>query len=168
MRPSGNTPYDQRTAWVREDEQRTAELLKGLSDRFTEFVRIELDQLAGNAHVQLAKVAHISRTTDSGGVVPSIGTLSEADHRRFARMALEESRKSVAEDDGRVHPRVGVVVVKCGKLLAVAHRGEIASGKHAEFVALEEKLADVSLAGATMHMSRAQREIIHKFRVQSD
>lgn len=151
MHPSGNTPYDERTAWVREDEQRTAELLDGLSDRFTQFVSIELDRLAGNAHVQLAKRGGLSRNAGTAQSSAGIGNLSEADNRHFARTAIGESRKSVAEDDGRVHPRVGTVVVKDGKVLAVAHRGEIASGNHAEFVALEKKLADVSLAGATVY-----------------
>jgi pyrimidine deaminase RibD-like protein len=66
-------------------------------------------------------------------------------------MAIDEAWKSVAEDDGRAHPRVGPVVVKDGKVLAVAHRGEMASGNHAEFVALEKKLAEVPLAGATVY-----------------
>jgi pyrimidine deaminase RibD-like protein len=35
--------------------------------------------------------------------------------------------------------------------VAVAHRGEIALGNHAEFVALEKKLTEVSLAGATVY-----------------
>ena len=55
MRPSGNTPYSELTAWAREDEHRTSELLDGLSKRFTDFAEIELDRLAGSAHVQMAK-----------------------------------------------------------------------------------------------------------------
>jgi hypothetical protein len=151
MRPSGNTPYDGPTAWVREDEQLTAKLLDGLSDRFKDFLRIELDRLAGNAHVQLAKAGRLSGNTQSVQSAAGIGRLSEAENRRFARMAIDEARKSVAEDEGRAHPRVGAVVVKDGKVLAVAHRGEMASGNHAEFVALEKKLTEVSLAGATVY-----------------
>jgi hypothetical protein len=58
MHPAGNTPYDDGTAWVRENEEYTKRLLDGLSDRFTEFVTIGLDELAGNAHLQLAKIGY--------------------------------------------------------------------------------------------------------------
>jgi pyrimidine deaminase RibD-like protein len=71
------------------------------------------------------------------------------DDRHFARLAIEEARRSVAEDD-RPHPRVGAVVVKDGKVLAKAHRGEKPKS-HAEYVALEEKLSDETIAGATVY-----------------
>ena len=70
--------------------------------------------------------------------------------REFMERAVEEARKSIAEDD-RAHPKVGVVVVKDGKELAVAYRGELAKGDHAEFTALEKKLKDVEIAGATVY-----------------
>lgn len=73
----------------------------------------------------------------------------EQDDRTYARLAIEEAWKSAPEDK-RVHPKVGVVVVKDGKVLASAHRGEIPEG-HAEYIALEKKLAEVSLAGATVY-----------------
>jgi len=73
----------------------------------------------------------------------------EPDDRKFARLAIEEARKSVPED-GRVHPKVGVVVVKDGCVLASAHRGEIPQC-HAEYIVLEKKLADVLLSGATVY-----------------
>jgi pyrimidine deaminase RibD-like protein len=73
----------------------------------------------------------------------------EMDDRKFSRLAIEEARKSVPEDD-RVHPKVGVVVVKDGRILATAHRGEFPQC-HAEYVALEKKLADVPLAGSTVY-----------------
>lgn len=76
-------------------------------------------------------------------------TSGESDDRRFARLAIEEARRSVPEDK-RVHPRVGVVVVKDGRVLATAHRGEFPQC-HGEFIALEKKLADVSLAGSTVY-----------------
>jgi pyrimidine deaminase RibD-like protein len=76
-------------------------------------------------------------------------TSGESDDRRFARLAIEEARKSVPEDE-RVHPKVGVVVVKDGRVLATAHRGEFPQC-HGEFIALEKKLADISLAGSTVY-----------------
>ncbi len=69
--------------------------------------------------------------------------------RRFARLAIDEARKSVPEDE-RVHPKVGVVVVKDGRVLATAHRGEVPQC-HGEYIALEKKLAEVSLAGSTVY-----------------
>ena len=71
--------------------------------------------------------------------------------RKFMEKAIEEARKSQAEEDNRVHPRVGVVIVKDGKELAVAHRGEQEEGEHAEFTAMEKKLADTEIAGATVY-----------------
>jgi len=76
-------------------------------------------------------------------------TSAESDDRRYARLAIEEARKSVPEDK-RIHPRVGVVVVKDGRVLATAHRGEFPQC-HGEFIALVKKLADVSLAGSTVY-----------------
>jgi pyrimidine deaminase RibD-like protein len=64
-------------------------------------------------------------------------------------MAIAEAKRSVAEDD-RPHPKVGAVVVKDGKVLAKAHRGENPKS-HAEYVALEEKLSNETLAGATVY-----------------
>ena len=71
------------------------------------------------------------------------------DDRHFELMAIEEARKSIPED-GRPHPRVGVVIVKEGKVLAKAHRGE-SPKSHAEYVALEQKLSGETLAGAAVY-----------------
>lgn len=83
-------------------------------------------------------------------VRPGLSSSPAEDDRKFARMAIDEARKSVPEDDKRAHPLVGAVVVRDGVVLASAHRGEIA-GNHAEFVALEKKLRDSAVAGATVH-----------------
>ena len=71
------------------------------------------------------------------------------DDRHFALLAIEEARKSVAEDQ-RPHPKVGAVIVKNGKVLSKAHRGEKPKS-HAEYVALEDKLPDDLVAGATVY-----------------
>jgi pyrimidine deaminase RibD-like protein len=70
-------------------------------------------------------------------------------HRVFEVLAIQEAQHSVAEDE-RPHPRVGAVVVKDGKVVSQAHRGEIPKG-HAEFIALEGKLADDLVAGSTVY-----------------
>ena len=67
----------------------------------------------------------------------------------FMRIAIAESEKSIPEDS-RPHPKVGVVVVKDGKIIAQAHRGEVLKA-HAEFIALEEKLQETIVAGATVY-----------------
>jgi pyrimidine deaminase RibD-like protein len=70
--------------------------------------------------------------------------------RQFMELAIEEAKKSMGEDD-RDHPKVGAVVVKDGTVLATAFRGELGKGEHAEYTALEKKLTDATLAGATVY-----------------
>lgn len=82
-------------------------------------------------------------------VIPPVRSQSVAAGNNFARMAVEEARKSIAEDD-RPHPKVGCVVVKDGRVLAKAHRGEF-EANHAEYAALEKKLKDETLAGCTVY-----------------
>jgi pyrimidine deaminase RibD-like protein len=72
-----------------------------------------------------------------------------SDDLRFARLAVEQAKKSVAEDE-QPRPLVGAVVVRDGQVLATAHRGEVA-GRHAEYTALEQKLRNTSLVGATVY-----------------
>jgi pyrimidine deaminase RibD-like protein len=71
------------------------------------------------------------------------------DDRYFALLAIEEAKKSIAEDD-RPHPKVGAVIVKDGKILAKAHRGENLRS-HAEYIALEVKIPNETVAGATVY-----------------
>jgi pyrimidine deaminase RibD-like protein len=109
--------------------------------------------LEGHARPTERLLSQYESGNRSGFALPPPSTVSvgsgETDDRRFARLAIEEARKSVPEDE-RVHPKVGVLVVKDGRVLATAHRGEIPQC-HAEYVALEKKLADVSLAGSTVY-----------------
>lgn len=72
---------------------------------------------------------------------------SELEHMR---LAIHEARRSRFEDD-RPHPYVGVVVVRDGEVLASACRGDRALGDHAEFGALEKKLASERVAGCTVY-----------------
>ena len=51
--------------------------------------------------------------------------------------AVAQARKCVGEDT-RARPKVGVIVVKDGKVLAEAYRGEHGPGEHAEYTALEK------------------------------
>lgn len=62
-----------------------------------------------------------------------------AEDLTFMRLAIKESRESVQEP-GRADPspRVGVVIVKEGDVIAQAHRNE--RGEHGEYVALQKHL----------------------------
>jgi pyrimidine deaminase RibD-like protein len=66
----------------------------------------------------------------------------------FCRLAVDQARQSILEDDGK--PMVGAVVAKDGTVLATAYRGEIPNN-HAEYIALEQKLPDAILAGASVY-----------------
>jgi len=64
MQPSGNSPFNISTAWEREDEAKTGELLQGLSKRFIEFLDIHLGRIVGNAHVEMAKTPNLIAADD--------------------------------------------------------------------------------------------------------
>lgn len=60
------------------------------------------------------------------------------------QMAIDLAKQSRAEDD-RHHPKVGAIIIKDGKFLGSAFRGELGSGDHAEYTLFEKKLKDVEL-----------------------
>jgi hypothetical protein len=71
MQPAGNTSYKAATAWAREDEPRTQQLLDGRSRRFVEFLEIALDKLAGDAHVQVAQTREYTQVQRQRGPTES-------------------------------------------------------------------------------------------------
>jgi pyrimidine deaminase RibD-like protein len=73
--------------------------------------------------------------------------------RTFCEQAIILARKSVAEDS-RLHPHVGVVIVKDGEVLARGYRGETGAGDHGEYCAIKNFNADVDnadLRGCTVY-----------------
>jgi len=70
---------------------------------------------------------------------------------KIMELVIEVAKKSKPESDGRTHPKVGVVVVKNGKVLATSCRGELCAGEHAEYTVLERKLKDVDLIGSILY-----------------
>ena len=54
-------------------------------------------------------------------------------------LAVELSTKCISERSGRLHPKVGAVVVKNGQVVVSAYRNEMGHGDHAEYIALERK-----------------------------
>src|SRR4051812_25514351 len=75
--------------------------------------------------------------------------VANKDDRRFMVMAIDLARKCKSEP-GKVSPKVGAVIVRNGKAMGRAFRGEQAQGEHAEFTLLEQKLRGGTLAGSTL------------------
>jgi pyrimidine deaminase RibD-like protein len=125
-------------------------LPSGLSEEY-EVDNVEVNHgLRGRgAHINLT-VRKLRRGISAATRQGTPQEVETSDDRKFAQLAIEVSRKSISEVDGRPHPKVGAVVVKDGQVLSAAHRGE-AAGNHAEFIALEKKLLDVAVAGATVY-----------------
>lgn len=80
---------------------------------------------------------------------------NNVDMAKFCSAAIEQARKSRAEDD-RTHPLVGAVLVDTGACegqgevwpngkQGAAFRGELSLGEHAEYTLLERKLAQEQL-----------------------
>lgn len=70
--------------------------------------------------------------------------------RECMELAIKLALKCEPEDD-RIHPKVGVVVVKSGKIVSMAYRGETGGGDHGEYAALDKKFPDSLLAGSTVY-----------------
>lgn len=74
--------------------------------------------------------------------------------RPFCQQAVELAKKSVAENDGELHPYVGAVIVKDGKVISTGYRGETGEGRHAEFCALKklnDDVDNVNLSGCIVY-----------------
>lgn len=70
---------------------------------------------------------------------------------KIMELAIEVGKKSRPESDDRIHPKVGVVIVKNEKILAMGCRGELCAGEHAEYTVLERKLKDRDLTGSILY-----------------
>jgi pyrimidine deaminase RibD-like protein len=102
----------------------------------------DLEALARRDVRQLALTRSLGRGHKGAGVTEQ--------ERTFIQQAILAAQKCVSEL-GRHSPKVGAVVVKDGKVLAIAHRGQDEQGEHAEFTALDKMLKDDILAGATVY-----------------
>ena len=78
--------------------------------------------------------------------------ISPQRHKELMDLAISEMRKSKSEHPDRADPQVGAVLVDAdGKVIAVAHRGELRVGDHAEFTLIERKCLDLSLDGLILY-----------------
>src|SRR6266545_1120137 len=71
------------------------------------------------------------------------------EHREAMEKAIRLAKGSRSEDE-RSHPKVGAVLLKEGKILAEAFRGELAPGDHAEFTLFERHLRNQDVRGAVL------------------
>jgi pyrimidine deaminase RibD-like protein len=118
------------------------DVLPHLTDELEKSAEKNRDELKFNTNLQVNTNKSKNYTDDVTG--------KHQPERYFMELAVEEARRSKSEDN-RPHPLVGAVVVKNGNVLAKAHRGEGSAGDHAEFVALEKKLHNEDLVGATLY-----------------
>jgi pyrimidine deaminase RibD-like protein len=113
---------------------------------------VEQDLDAKFAHIHDSVLRLLKSKVAEAILEAKAETKNNSNDAVYAQMAIDEARKSVQEDDGKPHPWVGAVVVRDGKVLSAAHRGEV-PGNHAEFTALERNLSDVAVAGATVYVT---------------
>lgn len=77
MNPAGNVPYHAVAAWSREGLVKSQELLQALADNVMTLLRIELDEIAGDAHVRFAmRNSRGARVQQNGPEVEQFATES--------------------------------------------------------------------------------------------
>lgn len=67
----------------------------------------------------------------------------------YMRLAIECGKQSVSEL-GKLTPKVGAVLIKDGKFLGSAFRGQKGEGDHAEYTLFEKILNGIDVQGATL------------------
>jgi len=80
--------------------------------------------------------------------------ISEARDMELMRTAVDLSKQSRAEDDGRIHPKVGVVIAhQNGEVISTGYRGRYVPGNHAEqeaLIGINEDLVAESVVYSTL------------------
>jgi hypothetical protein len=75
MKPAGNTFYEQARTWMREELVESEELVEPRAELSTDFLRIDLDEVARLAHVEFAKQdsarVRVPRQEDSSRGIPT-------------------------------------------------------------------------------------------------
>jgi DNA-binding NarL/FixJ family response regulator len=101
MQPSGNATYDPAGAWTREDEQRTQQLLRALSDRFIQFLEIDLDKTAGAAHVECAKRGELKAQASQSPSPPEDSQRT----RERKQLSSPSSKQKLGHEETRLGPK---------------------------------------------------------------
>ncbi|MEO5912256.1 MAG: deaminase [Pelobium sp.] len=65
------------------------------------------------------------------------------------KLAIENGKQSISEE-GKLSPKVGAAIIKDGKLLGIAFRGQKGEGDHAEYTLFEKVLQGQDVSGATI------------------
>jgi hypothetical protein len=110
MKPAGNTPYEQAREWEREGLVTSEELLEGLAEHVTVFLRIDLDEVARVAHVEFAKQdstpLRVPRQEDRNRGIPTRGTppLVAGAQPPDVWRSLHEAFRALAEEELRLAP----------------------------------------------------------------
>jgi pyrimidine deaminase RibD-like protein len=141
LRPDG-FPVGQKLSIITDDPR--AQVVQNFMHLTIKFVHPQTAQVSGYIDGTRAQFQNVN-------TVPNVQ--AELDDR-FARMAIDEAKKSTAED-AQPRPKVGAVAVKHGQLLgkdcrtAVMSNGKM-NGQHAEF-RLSTTLGGADLDGATIY-----------------
>jgi len=110
MKPAGNTPYEQADAWTREELVRSEELLESRAERLTDFLRIDLGEVARGAHVEFAKQdsarVRVPRQEDSSRGIPTRSTPPPAAGTQPPDIwrSLQETFRTLAEEELSLAP----------------------------------------------------------------
>ncbi|HLK57255.1 MAG TPA: deaminase [Chthonomonadaceae bacterium] len=121
----------------------------GFSSRMYDHAEARLDMLMGQAITELEHgLTPASEPVGANERISQISSIEVTDRSAMLR-AIDLSRKCMSEP-GKVSPKVGAIVIRDGRVIGEAFRGEQSPGEHAEYTLLEKKLPDVTLAGATL------------------
>ena len=94
MYPAGGLPFHQETAWLREEQGKTTQLLSGYATRFTDFLDIALEHLAGDAHVRMAQLGLLTSTLVPNPARSETGVAENMPDSRIGAFAPPQSPRS--------------------------------------------------------------------------
>jgi len=85
---------------------------------------------------------------------------------KYMRIAVDEAMKCRDEDE-KLHPKVGAVIVKDGQVLVKAHRNENGKGSHAEYWAFKKaRERNIDVKGAVLYTTlepcTVRKENVHE------